>query len=128
MHAAKFAGIALKQTYVKEGRELRRKAGGYAHAKQFRRLRRTVKRQRTILGIVLREINRKLATATAVFGDAKMTTAMLDHLTHHYHIVETGNESWRFKTSTARLQPGRTRPPKPKGDPPPKSEDLSTPA
>lgn len=38
--------------------------GGYAHAKQFKRLRRTVKRQRTILGIVLREIHRKLATAT----------------------------------------------------------------
>ena len=65
VQAAKFAGIALKQTFVKEGKELRRKAGGYAHAKQFRRLRRTVKRQRTILGIVLREINRKLATATA---------------------------------------------------------------
>jgi transposase, IS5 family len=64
VQAAKFAGITLKQTFVKEGKELRRKAGGYAHAKQFRRLRRTVKRQRTILGIVLREIQRKLPTAT----------------------------------------------------------------
>jgi len=64
VQAAKFAGIALKQTFVKEGKELRRKAGGYAHAKQFRRLRRTVKRQRTILGIVLREVKRKLGTAT----------------------------------------------------------------
>ena len=38
--AAKRAGIALKQTYAKEGKTLRRQAGGYAHAKQFKRLRR----------------------------------------------------------------------------------------
>ena len=62
--AARRAGIVLKQTFAKQGKELRRKAGGYAHAKQFKRLRRTVKRQRTILGVVLREVQRKLDAQT----------------------------------------------------------------
>ncbi len=92
VQAAKFAGIALKQTFVKEGRELRRKAGGYAHAKQFRRLRRTVKRQRTILGIVLREINRKITTAT----------------------TESPNTITRLKTLLERAERIRTQQPKDK--------------
>ena len=61
--SAKRAGIQLKQTFAKEGKALRWKAGGYARAKQFRRLQRVLKRQRTILGIVIREVQRKVQGA-----------------------------------------------------------------
>ncbi len=61
-------GIALRQSYEREGPRLRRRAGGYAHAKQYKRMKRVLRRQRTILGRVIRDIERKLAGVSEAVG------------------------------------------------------------
>lgn len=84
--AAKGVGIVLKQTFQKEGKSLRRRAGGYAHAKQFKRLRKVVKRQRTILGILLREVERKRPQTTT---DSPLTLSALNTLLERAERIRT---------------------------------------
>lgn len=70
VEAAKHAGIDLKQTFAKEGKALNRKAGRYAHARQFKRMRRAIGRQRTIVGRLQREIDRKASAIGAAVRQA----------------------------------------------------------
>ena len=70
VEAAKQAGIGLKQTFAREGKQLARQAGRYAHARQFKRMRRVIKRQRTIAGRLQREIERKASAIAAAARQA----------------------------------------------------------
>lgn len=72
---AKKHGIELRQSYTRLAKAAAVRAGRYAHARQFRRMRRELKRLRTFLGRVLRDIGRKIAgkvelerTFTRLFG------------------------------------------------------------
>ena len=62
VEASKANGIELKQAYAKEGQLLDYKAGRYAHARQFKRIRKVIKRQRTIVGRLQRKVARKMTT------------------------------------------------------------------
>ena len=87
VQAAKDAGIALKQTFVKEGKALSHKAARYAHARQFKRMRRSIKRQSTIAARLVREIERK---ASAI--GAAVQQALADTLDKAMRIVKQSSQ------------------------------------
>ena len=70
VEAAKGVGIELKQTFAKEGKALGHKAARYAHARQFKRMKRAIKRQRTIVGRLQRELYRKASAIGAAVREA----------------------------------------------------------
>jgi len=72
--AAKDAGIALKQTFAKEGRLLCFKAARYAHARQFKRMGRAIKRQRTIVARIARQMGRGASNLAQPARDALQQT------------------------------------------------------
>jgi IS5 family transposase len=87
VEAAKEAGIDLKQTFAKEGKDLSRKAGRYAHARQWGRMKRAIKRQRTIVGRLQREVDRK---ASAIGAAVRQT--LQETLTKARRIVEQSGQ------------------------------------
>lgn len=65
---ARRAGIELRQNYNRVGPRLAQQVGRYAHAKQYRRMRRGIKQQRTWVGRIVRDIERKQDSANAPFA------------------------------------------------------------
>ena len=77
---AKRAGINLRQTFAKEGANLHRRAGGYAHAQQFNRRDKVVKGQKTIVGSLVREVRRVLARKVASMPESMSKPAVFSAL------------------------------------------------
>lgn len=86
VEAAHDAGLALKQTYAKEGRALSFRASRYAHARQYKRMRKAIKRQSTIVGRLARHIERQLNPLTMA-----VKAAFQPHLIKAHQIIRQSN-------------------------------------
>jgi len=86
VEAAKGAGIALKQTFAKEGEQLSRQAGRYAHARQFKRMRRVIKRQRIIVGRLAREMDHKASAMGQAVREPIIGHLKADHRVDRCHL------------------------------------------
>jgi len=76
--AAKKAGIELRQSYARVGQAAEHQAGRYAHARQYRRMQREIRKLRTWLGRVMRDVQRKAGEITGELKQ-KMETAQRLH-------------------------------------------------
>lgn len=81
--------MVLRQTFAKEAKTLSKKAGGYAHAKQNKRLLRTIKRQRTLVGKLIREVRGKLATGALDANASSITLASMSTLLERADRIRT---------------------------------------
>ncbi|MDP2281472.1 MAG: IS5 family transposase, partial [Methylotenera sp.] len=84
-HLVKLAtslGITLRQNYNREAPRLAAQAARYAHARQYRRMRATLKTQRTLLGRVWRDIQRKLGADQSQLEVVKATLRKVQRLLH----------------------------------------------
>jgi len=99
VEAAKGQGIELKQTYDKEGQLLSYKAGRYAHARQFKRMNKVLKRQNTILGRLQHEITRKMTPLSLAVQET------LGHTLHKAKRLITQTRSHKSKDKTKDKQP-----------------------
>ena len=76
---ARTEGIVLRQSYARVGEAAERQAGRYAHARQFRRMRRELRRLRTWLGRVIRDVERKAPEAVSAALSQRLAIARRLH-------------------------------------------------
>jgi IS5 family transposase len=91
VRAARSAGIDLRQTYARPGKQARARQGRYAHARQMKRARRETRRLRQYLGRVIRDTRRKCprpgAALKALLERAARTLSQQRHDTHKLYSV-----------------------------------------